>query len=341
MEEEIIRKVKQYEKRSWAMKVYAAFRWGKDLPCSLRFVVIPYMGCHYKCKYCYSWFKHGAVKQKENFRKALLHDIKRAKRFGLENLVVMVSSSTDCLQPIEEEKGDTLFALKELLDNGFSILMMTRNPKMLLKKEYLEVIKNPRLSIDVTIASLHENDPNSIFYGLVPTLSETLEAIKELVDRGKKIRIKVEPIVPSVGEVKGQTKEEFFELVRRFKEVGVSMIISKTMRLNEDVAPHIYSKFIDYYKINGNIQGITMTLSKKLREKLLMPLYEACNHYKMPLSTCVETDLDFPGTYKCSLNKNEIESSKWKKGVNSKILSQFIDGALSNKEKEKIINMKD
>jgi len=334
-------RVIQYEKRSWAMKVYAAFRWGKDLPCSLRFVVIPYLGCHYKCKYCYAWFKHGQPTPKTKFRESLIHDIKRAKEFGLNHLVVMVSSSTDCLQPIENEQKDTLFALNELVKNGFTILIMTRNPKKLLEDEYFQIIKSPKVNIDVTIASLHENDPRSIFYGQVPPFSETIAAIKELSARGKSVRIKVEPIVPSVNGVQGQTREELDEMVRIFKDAGVKMIISKSMRLNEDVPPLVHSKFIDYYKENGSEQGITLTLSKEIRRDILTPLMEICKKYDMPISTCVETDVfSSHETSKCALSRDEIESKEWKNNSDTEELSKHVTGALSAKELESVDNLK-
>jgi len=168
---------------------------------------------------------------------------------------------------------------------------MTRNPAMLLEKDYLKFTKNPKLFIDVTIASLHENDPKSVFYGLVPSMSETIKAIKELTKIGKTVRIKIEPIVPSVNGIQGQTKEELWELIRTLKEAGAKMIISKTMRLNEEVPPFMYKKLIGYYKKNGYREGINLILSKQIRKKLLTPVFEACKHYKILFCSCVETGI--------------------------------------------------
>jgi len=293
MSKSIAEKIIQYEKRSWAMKPYAAFRWGKSMPCPIRFVVNPYKGCDFKHKYCYVWYKYKHAGPKQGFRKSLKHDIQRAKRFGLGDFFVMVSSSTDPFQPIERKYKDTLFALKELLDNGFPILIMTRNPGMLLEKEYFKLTENPNLFIDVTIASLHENDPKSVFYGSVPSMSETIKAIKKLTKMGKSVRIKIEPIVPSVNGIQGQTKEELWELIKILKDAGVKMIISKTMRLNEEVPPFMYKKLIDYYKKNGYREGINLVLKKPIRKGLLMPVFEACKHYKIPFCSCVETGI-FP-----------------------------------------------
>jgi len=299
MVENLAEKIIRFEKRSWAMKPYAAFRWGSGMPCPVRLVVNTYKGCDFKHKYCYVWQKCGKSKPKEGFRKSLKHDIKRAKESGLDKLVAMVSSSTDPFQEIEKEHRETQFALKELLDNGFKVLIMTRNPKMLLEKEYLEFARNKNLFIDVSIPSLHENNPESFFFGTVPKLEETLKAIKKLSAMGKDVRVKIEPVVPSVNGIQGQTEEELDELVGRLKAAGVKLVISKAMRLNEDVPKPIYDKLIAYYKKNGFKQGINLVLSKEKRKELLQPVLNACKKHKMPFCGCVETGTFSEKTSKC------------------------------------------
>ncbi|MFA6228018.1 MAG: hypothetical protein WC668_02425 [Patescibacteria group bacterium] len=265
---DIAKKIAEFQKKSWAMKPYAAFRWGENMPCPIRFVVNPYKGCDYRHKYCYVWYKCANAKPKENFRRALIHDIERAKKLGLDKFLVMLSSSTDPFQPIEKEYKDSLFALEHLLANGFSVKIMTRNPIILLDKEYIALTKNPRLFIDVSIPSLHENNTDSIFYSpSVPLVLDTIEAIKKLTKLGKDIRVKIEPVVPTVNGVVGQSEKELYDLIDLLKKAGVKMVIAKTMRLNEDFPPFLYKKLIDYYTKNGYEQGINMILSKNLRKK--------------------------------------------------------------------------
>jgi DNA repair photolyase len=287
----IAEKIVDFEKKSWAIKPYAAFRWGQDMPCPIRLVVNPYKGCSYKHKYCYAWYKCQQPSIKEGFRKSLLKDIKKAKAMGLDEFLVMVSSSTDPFQPIEKGFKETLFTLTELLNNGFKVLIMTRNPAILLEKDYLSLAKNPNLFIDVSLPSLQENNPNSFFYGCTPKIELTLEAIKKLSELGKEVRIKIEPIVPTVGSIKGQTKEELDELVRLLKQSGVKLVIAKTMRLNADVPPEVYNELIAYYKKNGVKQGINLVLSKEVRKKLLAPLLDSCKKYCLPFCSCVETEI--------------------------------------------------
>ena len=97
---------------------------------------------------------------------------------------------------------------------------MTRNPQMLLEEEYQKVTKNPRLCVDVSLPSIHENDSDSVFYSAIaPPLDEIFGAIRKLSDLEKYVRVKVEPVVQTVNGIQGQTGEEIREIVKRSKEV--------------------------------------------------------------------------------------------------------------------------
>lgn len=290
MSDKVIHDLVQFEKRSWAIKVYAAARWGESTPCPLRFVVNPYYGCSHKCNYCYV---PDRVQIRKGFRKSLIHDIKRAKNFGIKPYVVEVSPSTDPFQPIEKKRGDSLFALNELLGAGFPVIVVTKNPGMLLDKDYIHIAKNSRLAIDVTIASLYEGNPDSIFIGNFPSAEQKFKAIEQLTKINKNIRVKIDPIIPRTDSVIGQSDEELWELVRILSELGVKLIISKTMRLNLGVLDQLYDKLIDFYKKHGTMEGVNWCLSKPFQKKLLSPIFEACKHYKLPFCSCCDIGI-FP-----------------------------------------------
>lgn len=241
------------------------------------------------------------MSSREGFREHLLSRIRTAQTFGLEGLLTIVSSSTDPFQPIEKEQRDTLFALDALLSNGFPVLVMTRNPQMLMEQEYKEVVSNSKLFVDVSIPSLQENNPRSIFYSSVAApLDETYEAVGQLAGLGKYVRVKIEPIIPTLKEVEGQNEEEIQEIVRRAKVAGVKKIISKTMRLNDSVPRVLYSKLIDYYRMNGVEERNTLALKPELKRQLLKPVYDACQKYKIPFCACVDSDV-FQNTVGCGL----------------------------------------
>jgi DNA repair photolyase len=123
IQENLAKKLKQLDKKGWTLKSYKL--WGKDKPCPPRLVVNVYKGCEFAHKYCYI---PNSVTAQEGFKEHLTSRIELAKGLGLENTLVIVSSSTDPFQAIEKEKKDSLFALESLLNNNFPVLVMTRNP---------------------------------------------------------------------------------------------------------------------------------------------------------------------------------------------------------------------
>lgn len=296
IEEELVK----FGKRSYALKLYAALRWGKESPCPTRFAVNPYSGCSYEHEYCYSWYKCKKPIAKPGFRMALVRETKKAKELGFDRFWVVVSSSTDPFQPIEKELKEAHFAIGHLLANGFKVLIMTRNPGNLLEEDYIGMTKNPNLFIDVSIPSMHENDQGSIFYGYVPSLSDTIGAIKRLINFGKDVRIKIEPVIPTTDQIRGQTDEENYCLIKLLKQTGVKTVIAKTLRLNNSIPPELYEGLFSYYTTNGTTQGINLVLSPEIRKKLLHPIFQACQENAIQFCSCVETDI-FPKdqTVKC------------------------------------------
>jgi DNA repair photolyase len=294
-------KMKKMERKGWSLKPYKL--WGPNKPCPPRLVVNVYRGCDYSHKYCYI---SGCARPHDGFRKHLLDRIEEAKRIGLDDILVIVSSSTDPFQPIEKERKDSLFAIDSLLSNGFSVLVMTRNPKAVLEKEYQGVLRNPRLFIDVSIPSMHENDPDSVFYSPTsPLLDETFAAIKDLTCLGKHVRVKIEPIIPTVGRIRGQTREELDEIVRCAKDAGAKGIISKTMRLNKHVPKFMHEALIGYYQTNGIKESygntVNLILRPELRRQLLQPLSDACREHDLPFCACVDASVIPEKTVSCSL----------------------------------------
>lgn len=296
---DLTQKLVKLSKRGWVLKPYEM--WGSDKPCPSRLVVNPYDGCDFRHKYCYI---PACAKPKAGFRSHLLKRIGEAKKLKLEDTPVILSSSTDPFQPIERSQRDSLFALESLLSNGFPVLIMTRNPQMLLEKEYEEITKNPKLYLDVSIPSMHENNKESFFYSsIAPRLSETFAAIKELSDLDKYIRVKIEPVTPSLSGIIGQSQEELDEIVKNSKTAGAKKIISKTLRLTPDIPKSIYDKLISYYEENGVQEMNTIALRSDIRKHLLAPVFEACQSYDIPFCPCVDSDVFTEQTSSCLLNK--------------------------------------
>ena len=298
-----------FDKKSRVIKSFAVESWGGEIPCPLRLVVNPYVSCSHRCAYCYVWSGRPQASKKFNFRESLKKDIERAKKFGATSQVIELSASTDPFQEIELVEKESLFAIRELLSGGFKVLIITKNPKLLLDPEYSDLLSNDQISIDVSIASLREGTQDgSIFNYNGPSGENKLETVAEIIKKGKEVRVRIDPVVPVVKGGHGQTSEELTSLVKLLSEIGVHLIISKTMRLSKDMPEYIIKLFLDYYKENGSLIGNHYALSPRVRKEMLLPIYQACEQYGVKFCPCFDFDVfDKEKTYSCHVpNEPEI-----------------------------------
>lgn len=283
--------VRQFEARSHAIKVFSGERWG-NVPCPLRLVVNPYYSCEHKCAYCYVWSNKDSVGVRKGFNKAILHDIQRGKISNMNQYVVEMSSSTDPLQPREKHDKASLFAINELLKASYKVLIVTKNPCMLLEEEYAHLLEEKNLSIDVSFASLKEGTKEGgILNNKGPGSDEKIAAIKEIIKRGKEVRARIDPVIPIYSRMKGQTENDLVELVEALARIGVKLIITKTMRLSKSMPQAVVNNYLQYYKENGELMGSTYILSKEKRRAMLEPIQKSCKKNNMLFCPCCDADV--------------------------------------------------
>ena len=305
-----IEKILDFEKRSWAIKLVSIERWGEKSPCPIRFTVNPYQGCEFKCPYCYTWYSDKKVSTRVGFRDALKHDIERAKKFGINSYLIEFSASTDPFQYIEKEKKESLYALKELLQGGFKILIVTKNPSFLLLKDYSEILNNKNVFIDVTITSLKEGTPaGRVLNNNGSSAKDKIRAVKKIIENGKDVRIRIDPVIPSFKTIRGQTPEDLKDLVEELSKIGVKTIITKTLRLNAWMPDPIKNILLKFYKENGCLVGSNYILSRELRRKMLEPIYSACQKFGLSFCPCYDLDA-FSGKRKISFCDVQQETLK-------------------------------
>ncbi len=273
------------------MKLHSTEGWGEQSPCPLRFTVNPYLACEFKCAYCYVWADKEKTGVKEGFRESLNKDIKKAKELGLNNYVVEISASTDPFQYIEETEGESAYAIRELIKAGFKVIIVTKNPSFLLLEKYSDILKSKNVFVDVTITSLKEGTPKgNILNNKGPSAKEKIKVVKEIISRGKAVRVKIEPVIPTFGPIIGQSREDLEDLVKELANIGVKIIIAKTLRLNAWMPEYIKKNLIDFYKANGQLIEGNYLLNKETRKKLLLPIYESCKKNKILFCSCVDAD---------------------------------------------------
>jgi DNA repair photolyase len=224
-----------------------------------------------------------------------MNDIKRLQEKE-ERAWISISNSCDPLQPLEERVGDTLFALHKLSENGFPVLLITKNPRLLLTKTYQEALRKGVVKIQVSIPFLKTPlEPGA------PPSEDRFLSVKELVKEGFEVSIRIDPVIP--GPI-GQSFQELKELVFRAKEAGVKKIYAKALRLMtgfKKIRPQFYESLLPLYRKEGMWCGSYYVLKNPVKEELLRPIWESVQEANMELFTCTDR-VGFPGVRQCEFS---------------------------------------
>lgn len=174
---------------------------------------------------------------------------------------------------------------------------MTKNPGKLLEPDYLEVLDKSQTVIQVTVPFL-----NNRFEPYAPLPNDRIHAMKSLTALAFQVVARIDPIIPTYGNVEGQSENEIDCLVSQLRKAGVWLIVSKCMRLAigiKKVYPHFYDELKPYYRMNRSSDR-HWELSAESKQKLLEPIYSACEKYGMKMATCVDSrHVNFPKSMRC------------------------------------------
>lgn len=200
----------------------------------------------------------------------------------------------------------TLYALQQLMDENFNVLLLTKNPYLLLEDAYQEALHPENVVIQVTVPFLKRRP----FEVHAPPLHERIKAIGKLIDLGFSVTARVDPLIPRTQEVKGQSEDEIEALVERLHREGVNHIVGKSLRLVEatgEIYPNFYyGPLREFYKEKGDWTGNHYEPREKTQEHLLSPLYKACKKYGINLSSCLD-QVGFENVASCDKSAELLE----------------------------------
>lgn len=270
------------------IKPFNPFASKKRFGCKDRLSLNVYLGCFFRCRYCYTLWSntHWKVKCKEGFKDGLKKDIEEIKKKGLSHLLISISNSTEPLQPLEYKYRHTLFALKTLAEAGLKGVIITKNPSLLLDPLYLKHLSEGNFIVQVTVPFIKKN----VFEPFAPPPSMRLFACKNLIKNGIKVILRIDPLVPNVDGI-GQKKEEILTLLSQAHDVGIEYIIAKCLRLlgaMKHYYPSIYKRLLPFYKRYGHWIANAYELKDLAKEQLLSPIYEESVKRRIKLFTCID-----------------------------------------------------
>lgn len=194
------------------------------------------------------------------------------------------------------------------MNENLNVLLFTKNPFLLLEEAYQEEMKPQNVVIQVTVPFLKRRS----FEAHAPPPHDRIEAIGKLIDRGFSVTARVDPIIPRIQEVEGQSEDEIEALVERLHREEINHIVSKTLRLVEatgEIYPNFYyGPLRKFYKEQGHWTGNHYKPKEKTLEHLLLPLYKACKKYGINLSSCLD-QVGFENVPSCDRSAELLESA--------------------------------
>jgi len=218
-----------------------------------------------------------------DLKKDLIPRLKR-EAAKLRGELISIANSSDPYPNLETKTGLMRKCLEILSRRDCKIQIVT---KLSLVVRDVGFLKKVPSMITLTITT--ENDNISrILEPHAPSPSERIETAEILVEKGIRVSIRVDPIIPFVND----NPEN---LIRTLASIGVRHITSLTYKIKPDnwqrlsmVMPKTAEKLRPLYLEKGEKIGRTTYLPKKLRLELMKKVSVSAENYGIRFGTCRE-----------------------------------------------------
>src|SRR3990167_4667670 len=201
------------------------------------YVINPYTGCSFACKYCYASFMGRFVgKQitdwgnyvyaKVNAHELLKNDLKILKNKGVGKEIFM-SSVTDPYQGLEVKYKLTRKCLEILVDFGFEGVVSILTKSDLVTRDIDVFKKLKRVLVGLTITST-DDSISRYFEKFAPSVSQRFKALKELNKNGIETYAFIGPLLPHFVA----RPDELDRLFKKLKQTGTRNIFIEHLNLS-------------------------------------------------------------------------------------------------------------
>lgn len=209
-------------------------------------VVNPYLGCQFGCKYCYAAFigrwKHpgeewgGFLDIKINAPALLKRELEKlekkheSKNFGS----IFFSSVTDPYLGLEARYGLTRKCLEALVEFGYKgkVGILTKSP---LVTRDIDLFKKLKSEVGLTVTTL-EDKVVKFMEGYAPPASARIKALKKLTERDISTYAFIGPLLPHFVT----RKEKLEKLLRAVKRAGVKSVYIEHINLSPKIKERLY-----------------------------------------------------------------------------------------------------
>jgi DNA repair photolyase len=241
-----------------------------------------YRGCQHRCIYCDSRSEcyqiddfDGEVLVKANAIELLRKELARKRVKG----PIGLGSMNDCYMPLEREVNLTGQALKVIAEFGFPVHVMTKSALVLRDLDTLVKINECYATVSFTITTADDELGKKLEPGAA-RVSERLEAMRVLADRGIQTGVSMMPVLPFIED----NEENIAAIVRQTHEHGGSYIIPSFGMTTRDRQRAYY-----YTRLDELFPGLRQKYERAFGERYHCPandadglakvFYELCEHY--------------------------------------------------------------
>lgn len=226
------------------------------------YVINPYIGCRFACKYCYASFMGRFVGRKVNdwgkyvyvkINTPELLKIELPRKLKNKGKVkeVFFSSVTDPYQGVEAKYQITRKSLEELYRFGFQGTTSILTKSDLVTRD-IDILKKLNAIVGITITST-DDAISRYFEKYAPSSSQRFTALKKLNMAGLQTYAFIGPLLPHFAA----KPEELEKLFKKLKEVGTNDI------------------FIEHLNLSSYIRGRLMKEMGGLSKQILETFYSS------------------------------------------------------------------
>jgi DNA repair photolyase len=259
-------------------------------PCGIAgidFVINPYIGCSFACRYCYASFMGRLVGKrveewgsyvfpKVNAVSLLKKELAKKLKDKGARKEIFFSSVTDPYQGIEVRYQLTRGCLEALLEFGFlgTVSILTKSDLVLRDLDLFKKFKH--ISVGLTVTSTND-EISRYFEKYAPVVSKRFSALKTLNQNKIPTYAFIGPLLPHFSAKKDELEKIFKKLV----EVGTKDIFIEHLNLSSYIRSRLIkeTKEVDQKIINE----FYLSSSKAYRKQIEAVIYPLIEKYRLRL----------------------------------------------------------
>jgi len=252
------------------------------------YVINPYIGCAFSCKYCYASFMgrfiNKSIEGWGNYVYIKTNAVELAEK-EVDKLIkknanakVLFSSVTDAWQGVEQKYKLSREILKIFVKKNFQgqISILTKSPLILRDIDLLKKLKNVRVGLTITST---DDKVSRFLETKAPNVLRRLDTLKKLNEEGVKTYAFIGPIFPHfINDIDNLDK-----IFKNIKEAGTNDIFVEHLNLSSSVLYRMKPFLLNECSQEVYNIYIKNSQSREHKEKLNIKIIEIINKYNMNL----------------------------------------------------------